>query len=337
MRVRAISPTAMAGVLRLTSRRDLELAPTSPFHFDATMHKPDHFPSPDNAWAPGVRWQTMRWRGEPLGLRVADGGTRAHPRVLVRVWSRGRLPGEFMEGLAGELAWRWNLELDLRGFNARFASDPQIGPVLRRWRGMRPASWSSLYEYLVIAIVLQNAVVHRSIQMMRALLERYGTLLRYGGRELYGFWDPADLDGVAEEELRALKVGYRARSIVRVTEAFARGGLDEIALRGRPEAEQREALLGLYGIGPASAGYILSDVFHRLGPLTHIPPWEQRIYSMLFLGRDPGRPVPADRLLRILNRRFGEHATLAVHYAWEDLFWRWRRGKAAWLDPLIRR
>ena len=45
---------------RLTPRsstRVVELAPTPPFHFDSTLHKPDHFPSADNEWQPGVRWQ----------------------------------------------------------------------------------------------------------------------------------------------------------------------------------------------------------------------------------------------------------------------------------------
>lgn len=44
---------------------------------------------------------------------------------------------------------------------------------------MRPSAFASLYEYLLIAIVLQNATVRRSVQMMQALLETYGTPLSY--------------------------------------------------------------------------------------------------------------------------------------------------------------
>ena len=47
----------------------LELAPTAPFQFDPTFHKPDHFTSGDNHWEPGVRWQTWRWAGECIGLK----------------------------------------------------------------------------------------------------------------------------------------------------------------------------------------------------------------------------------------------------------------------------
>ena len=50
----------MSESVRLEHRWTMELVPKPPFNFDATLHKPDHFPSSDNVWEPGVRWQTMR-------------------------------------------------------------------------------------------------------------------------------------------------------------------------------------------------------------------------------------------------------------------------------------
>jgi hypothetical protein len=44
---------------------------------------------------------------------------------------------------------------------------------------------------LVIAIVLQNATVRRSVQILKAHLMRCGIRLRFDERELYGFWQPA--------------------------------------------------------------------------------------------------------------------------------------------------
>ena len=142
---------------------------------------------------------------------------------------------------------------------------------------MKPLNHNSLYEYLIIAILLQNAAIRRSVNMMQALFERYGTLLAYDHKELYCFWESGIIDRATEEQLRALKVGYRAKSIKRVTEAFVRGEMDEFELRNRPKEEQREALLVLYGIGPASVWYILFDVFHHLDTMDHISPWEQKI------------------------------------------------------------
>jgi 3-methyladenine DNA glycosylase/8-oxoguanine DNA glycosylase len=320
----------------LENKQTVTLVPTAPFNFDTSLHKPDHFPSADSAWQPGARWQTMRWRGEPLGLKFGDLGTTYQPQVSLSIWSRKKLSQDFLAGLATEINYRYNLQLDLREFNHRFRDDPQLGPIIEKWRGMRPLNYGSLYEYLIVAIVLQNAIVRRSVNMMQALFENYGTLLAYDGKELYCFWEPAVIEGVSEQALRDLKVGYRARSIKRVTAAFVTEEIDEFELRGQSREAQRQALLGLYGIGPASVGYIMFDVFHHLDDLNHISPWEQKIYSKLFFDQDPDDPVAVGKLLGTFDERFGAYKMLAVHYIWEDLFWQRKHAPVAWLEKLIR-
>jgi 3-methyladenine DNA glycosylase/8-oxoguanine DNA glycosylase len=194
----------------------------------------------------------------------------------------------------------------------------------------------SLYEYLIVAIVLQNATVRRSVNMMQALFTHYGTLLSYDGKGLYCFWEPEMIDRATEQELRGLKVGYRAKSIKRVSAAFVQKEIDEFELRSKSREEQRKTLLGLYGIGPASVWYILFDVFHQWDELNHISPWEQKIYSRLFFDQDPDEPVPVDTLLSTFDERFGGNKMLAVHYIWEDLFWRRKNESVEWLEKLIR-
>jgi len=326
----------MGKPLVLETKRITELVPKAPFNFDATMHKPDHFPSADNDWEPGVRWQTMLWQCTPLGLKLENQGTIDRPGISLSIWSRDELSQDFLDSLTDEITYRCHLQLDLTEFNRRFGDDPQLGPGIDKWRGMRPVTYSSLYEYLIIAIVLQNATVRRSVNMMQALFENYGILLCYDGKELYCFWEPEVIDRATEQGLRDLKVGYRAKSIKRVTEAFVRKGIDEFELRNKSREEQREALLGLYGVGPASVEYILSDVFHHLDELNHISPWEQKIYSKLFFDTEPDEPVSVDRLLALFNQRFGGYRELAVHYFWEDLFWKRKYEKIEWLERLIR-
>jgi 3-methyladenine DNA glycosylase/8-oxoguanine DNA glycosylase len=318
------------------NKQVIALFPKAPFNFDASMHKPDHFPSADNEWEPGIRWQTMLWEKVPLGLKFENRGMIDRPRISLSVWSQEELSRDFLNSLTDEINYRYNLQLDLSEFNRRFGSDPQLGPVINRWRGMRPLNCSSLYEYLIVAIVLQNATIRRSVNMMQALFENYGTLLSYDGRELYCFWEPEVIDRATEQELRALKIGYRAKSIKRVTGAFVRKEIDEFELRNKSREEQREALLALYGIGPASVGYILFDVFHHLDELNHISPWERRIYSKLFFDQGPEEPVSVEELLELFDRRFGKYKMLAVHYIWEDLFWKRKYKDIEWLEKLIR-
>jgi 3-methyladenine DNA glycosylase/8-oxoguanine DNA glycosylase len=323
-------------VLRLATRQEMNITPPAPFYFDATLHKPDHFPSADNVWQPGVRWQTMHWQGVPLGLKFENVGSVDAPRVRLSIWSAEPLGQGFLDGLVAEIRYRYQFSLDLTDFYSRFAAHPRLGPVIARWRGLRPLNCSSLYEYLMIAIVLQNATVRRSVQMMRALYERHGTAVVFDGQELYVPWAPEGMAGASEEDLRGLKVGYRAKSIRRVTEAFVSGQVDELALRTRPREEQRKALLGLYGVGPASVEYILADVFHHLNEMVHISPWESKIYSRLFFDRDPEDPAPIPELLAYFDEQFSPYQMLAVHYFWEDLFWQHKTEPIPWLEKLIR-
>jgi hypothetical protein len=195
----------------LRTRAPIQLVPAAPFNFDATLHKPDHFPSADNVWQPGIRWQTMRWQGRPLGLKFEAQGTLEQPGISLSIWSEEELTPAFLSGLVHEINARHHFDLDLTAFNQRFADDPSIGQIVRKWWGMRPYNCGSLYDYLIIAIVLQNATVRRSVSMLQAMYQQYGTLLAYDGKELFCFWPPEVMDRAAEEELRVLKVGYRAK------------------------------------------------------------------------------------------------------------------------------
>lgn len=322
--------------MRLTQKTVIEIIPTIPFHFDSTFYKPAHFPTRDTKWEPGKRWQTTVWDGVKYGLVFVDKSTVKKPRVEVQIYSITPLSAGQIESLRGETIWRYNLDLDLSSFYKDVGNDPLLKPVIKKFRGLRPMHHGSLYEYLIIAIVLQNATVRRSVYMMQTLFENYGTLLEFGGERLWSFWEPGVLAGANEQKLRELKMGYRAKSLIRVSEPFARGEMDELALREKSAKEQEEALVSLYGIGPASVGYIMFDVFHRWDFLKHISPWEQKIYSMIFFNKDwEEHVVPVRRMLKYFDR-WGEWKALAVHYVWEDIWWRRRNKKIPWLEKLIR-
>ncbi len=323
--------------MKPTQTTTVSLTPTAPFNFDATFHKPDHFTTGDNHWEPGIRWQTWYWQGQPLGLKFRNAGSVDQPAIQldIHLHHTSDLEQRSLDALVAEVRYRYNLDLDLADFYAAFARDDVLGPILSRWRGLRPGHPSSLYEYLIIGIVLQNATVRRSIQMFQALLECYGRQLSFDGQDLWCLWPPGSLARVDEAELRALKVGYRARSIKRIDDAFAEGKIDELALRQQDRETQRQALLKLYGIGPATVWYLLMDVFHHWDFFDHISPWEQKIYSKVFFGRSPEDPAPVDELLEHFER-YGAYKQLAVHYIWEDLWWKRKNEHIPWLEKLIR-
>lgn len=323
-------------IMRELSRvSSIEVIPTAPFDFDSTFHKPDHFTSGDNHWEPGARWQTWRWQDWEFGLKFQNLGDVEQPKICVDIFAASRPEKQLIDSLIEEVKYRYNLELDLSGFYAALGKDELLDPIIQRWRGMRPGHPSSLYEYLIIGIVLQNATVRRSIQMFGALLGKYGSLLEYDGHSLWCFWAPGSLESVTEEELRGLKVGYRAKSIKRIDACYVQGLIDEFALRKMDRETQMKDLLKLYGVGPATAWYLLFDVFHHWDFFNHISPWEQKIYSKLFFNRDPEDPAPVEELIKHFEQ-FGAYKQLAVHYIWEDLWWKRTNENISWLEKLIR-
>lgn len=312
-----------------------EILPTAPFNFDATFHKPDHFTSGDNLWEKGIRWQTWNHMRKHLGLKFINQGSVNKPRIKVDIYYLDKLDGDFLDSLIEEIKYRYNLSLDLSGFYKALGKDKILSPVIKRWKGMRPGHPSSLYEYLIIGIVLQNATVRRSIQMFQSLLQNYGTPVEFDRKNLWCFWEPGRLHSITVDDLRKLKVGYRARSIKNIDEQFKKGLTDEMELRKKDRETQMNELLKLYGVGPATVWYLLFDVFHHWDFFNHVSPWEQKIYSKLFFDKDPENPVPVEKILKYFDR-FGEYKQLAVHYIWEDLWWKRKEKHIPWLEKQIR-
>jgi len=321
---------------KLTQKTSFEIIPTKPFHFDSTFFKPGHFPTNDTKFQPGKRWQTMLWREERLGMIFENKGTAAKPKIRVFVFSKKKLSLEFIESLKQEIIWRYNLGLDLSEFYKDVGKSPLLKPVIKRFYGLRPMHAGSLYEYLIIAIVLQNATVRRSVSMMQTLFENYGTLLEFAGEKLWCFWEPEVLAKTKEQKLRDLKMGYRARSLIKVSAHFVKKEIDEMKLRKADQKTQEESLISLYGIGPASVGYIMFDVFHQWDFLKHISPWEQKIYTKIFFDKDPEKElVPVEKMLKAFEK-WGKWKNLAVHYIWENIWWQRRNKHIPWLEKLVR-
>lgn len=321
---------------KLTTKTVLEIKPTYPFLFDQTFFKPAHFPTNDMRWQPGKRWQTMLYRGKKLGTLFENVGTIKKPKIKFSIFSAKKPSPRFLQSIKDEVIWRYNLNLDLSRFYRDIKKDRLLKPIVKRFYGLRPMHPGSLYEYLIIAIVLQNATVRRSVYMMQTLFENYGSLLWFDNQKLYCFWKPKHLTDVNEEKLRRLKMGYRAKSLIEVSCSFANKEISEMELRTKPVEEQEKTLLSLYGIGPASVGYIMFDVFHRWNYLKHISPWEQKIYSKIFFNKNWEKElIPIEKMLKHFSK-WDKWKNLTIHYVWEDIFWKKRNQYIPWLEKLIR-
>src|SRR3989344_3264297 len=218
--------------MKLDKCKTFLLYPKPPFHFDGTFYKPSHFPSKLKLddWEIGSYWQCLRLGKELYGLKIENAGTTTKPKLKVSVYSNKNFVKEEIEKLKEEIAWRFELDVDLQEFNELAKKDKRFYPVFKKWIGMKNASQYTLYELLIIAIVLQNATVKRSQQMLDALIGKFGTEIEFDKKELWAIWLPEDLGKISEQVLRDLKIGYRAKFIKRLSQDIIEGKIDEMNL-----------------------------------------------------------------------------------------------------------
>lgn len=313
--------------------KSLVLEPQAPYNFDANFHKPSHFPSSDNIWENDKFWITMAWERRKLGLKFENEGGINKPKIKLNIYSQRRLAQDFIDELIPEIRWRFNFDSDISEFSEKFNSDEILGPIINKWQGMKPIQANSLYETLIIYLVLQNATVKRSVQMLENLLEKFGKKVRFDGKILSTFWEPYEIVKSTERDLKELKLGYRAKFLTKITEQFIKEKVNEFALRKMPKEEIRKEMLKLYGIGPISVEYLLFEDFYFYDTLETIPPWEKKIMSRLIFDK---KLVPSNEILEFFRNKYAGWEKLAFHYIWEDIFWKRKYKRIEWLEKEIR-
>lgn len=322
----------MVKVLVLNKKKSLYLEPKAPYNFDKTVYDPSHFPTPIEIWRPGKFWKMMRFKNRILGIKLENIGTIDKPKIKITIFSTSKLSKKFIGCLVEELKFRYGFDEDLSEFYEKFKSDPLFAKIFKRMRGAHSRALESLYEIIMISIALQNATVRRTVQMMNALLHKYGQKIRFDNKEMYIIWKPQKLAKVSEQELKDLKVGYRAKIFVKVSEQFVKGLVNEYKLRKMPLEKVKKELLKLYGIGPASLDSLLA-ILRKYQPIRTIPPWEQKIYSRLLFNK---KLVPPKWILKELEKRYGKWSVFAGYLLFEDLFWRHKEKPIPWLEKEIR-
>jgi len=301
---------------------------TAPYNFDYSVHNPSHYPTQLNHWEPGKLWFSFRFKDKLLGIKFANQGTVPKPKIKAEFYYKSKLDKEYTVALLKELDYRFEFSKDYSEFYKKFEKDKLVGKVLKKFKGMHGFCIEGLYEYLIIAILLQNATVKRTVQMTNAMLEKYGDLIEFNGIKLYSIWEPKQMLKASESELRALKVGYRAKNFIRATEDYLK--LDEFAMCKLSTAELRKELLKIYGAGPASVDYIICGVFHR-SALTTIPPWEAKIYSRL-LGLKTKDPK---KIMAFLDKRYGKYKAIVIGHLFMDISWKHKREGVEWMEKLL--
>lgn len=194
------------------------------------------------------------------------------------------VPGAGEKELRDLAASLWGLDDDLEACYAAYAGDPVLGPLVRRFSGLRLVRGPDLYETLLVAILGQQVSVASAQSIRRRLLATLGDRLETDGYLYTGYPPPDNLLAAGPDDLRALGLSRQKSRYVL--------SLAQWAKEGRLE----------------SARFASLDDAAVVGKLTEIPGvgrWTAEVALMRGLGRSDAFPAADLGLQVALQRALG--------------------------------
>ncbi|AHG03860.1 8-oxoguanine DNA glycosylase [Halobacterium sp. DL1] len=202
---------------------------------------------------------------------------------------------------------------DLHEIRAAVTDDELLQAAWDTYDGLRIVR-DPFFGCLVSFICSAQMRVERIFAMQEALRETYGDPIEYDGETVHGFPEPAALAAATEDDLRDLKLGYRAPYVQRTAEMVATGELTKADVEGRAYETARDALTGFVGVGDKVADCVL---LFSLGYLEAVPldTWMRTAIEEHYPDCDHGNYADTSRAIR---ERFGPYAgytqTHLFHY-----------------------
>ena len=225
------------------------------------------------------------------------------------------------EGISAETSedvtdWDWlrgylQSDVDLDQILSTFPDDEPMRAAVRACHGvrlLRQDPWECLASF-----ILSSTKQIVQIQQIAALLcERFGRPLPVanGERPTFAFPLATDIAALAENDLRACKMGFRAPYLLDAAKRIASGSLNLESLRSLELVAARESLMSLSGVGRKIADCVLLFAygFPQAFP---VDVWVVKGLQELYFPKRRARP---NRLLRFSETHFGPNAGYAQQY-----------------------
>jgi N-glycosylase/DNA lyase len=231
--------------------------------------------------------------GSVLGVR--DGGTPARsprrplPEIITRYFA---------------------LDHPLAEICASFPDDPVMNAARQFCRGLRiirQPKWECLATFICSSL---KQVAHIR-QISLALRRRFGDKRKVGDHVVYTFPAAQRIARVSENDLRKCALGYRARNLLMTARLVSSAKANLEAWSALPDADLREKLCALPGVGAKVANCVMLFAYERLRAFP-IDVWIERVLKQRYFPRK--RKITELRLREFSERYFGEHGGYAQQY-----------------------
>jgi DNA-3-methyladenine glycosylase II len=203
------------------------------------------------------------------------------------------------------------LNTDLSEFYRFARRHRPLGPLARRFRGMKPPRFATVFEAVVNAMACQQVTLTLGVCLLNRLAVSCGTPFGEGDEAVHSFPEPTNLAELSPEVLR--RFGFsrqKGRAMIELALAVTEGRLDLEGLVTLSDDEAAKRLSELRGVGRWTAEYVLLRGLGR----THVFPGDD-VGARNSLQRWLHLPKPLDYqgVRRIMSRWNGYAGLVYFH------------------------
>jgi len=240
------------------TRNTFFLEPVGPFRLDLTVwtlrRRPDNIVD---------RWDGETYR-RALSLSVGlvevvvvQMGPPKSPQLRVTVHG-APLGSEVKHAVTVALERLLGLRIEMAAFYRLALHDPELRPLVQRFRGMKPPRFTSVFESVINAIASQQVSRIMGVRLVNRLAASCGVAFHDGGAAAHTFPLPDDLAASRPVDLQQLGFSrQKGRAMIELAKSITEGGLDLEGLTELPDDEAAEQLRALRGVGSWTAEYVL--------------------------------------------------------------------------------
>jgi len=218
--------------------------------------------------------------------------------------------------------WSWltdflQTEVNLQQVIATFPSnDPHLRQAVTACRGLRLLRQDP-WECLASFILSSTKQIVQIRQIVRTLRQRHGDPVEVaaGHEPAFTFPTAERIACLTEAELRACKMGFRAKYLLAAARRVAAGELVLESLRHLPLPIAREELMKLAGVGEKIADCVLLFAYDFPSAFP-VDVWVARALSQFYFR---GRRKRPEQLRRFAARHFGPSAGYAQQYLFHHI------------------
>ena len=227
----------------------------------------------------------------------------------------GLKPSSFARSVANYFA----LDHPLAEICASFPRDATMDTARTFCRGLRiirQPKWECLATFICSSM---KQVAHIR-QISLALRNRFGDQRKIDNHVVYTFPSAQRIARASEKELRECALGYRARNLLATARLVSAGTADLEVWSALSDADLREKLCALPGVGAKVANCVMLFAYERRRAFP-VDVWMERVLRQEYFSRK--KKITAARLREFSETYFGEHGGYAQQY----LFHRARMNK----------